>query len=71
MHYIYCPQCGAKLTCKSAGDDGYVPYCNKCTQYWFDTFPSCVIVLVAKQYNHSLYIKDEEDFFDIAAILPH
>jgi NAD+ diphosphatase len=51
MHYIYCPQCGAKLTCKSAGDDGCVPYCNKCTQYWFDTFPSCVIVLVANQYN--------------------
>jgi NAD+ diphosphatase len=51
MHYIYCPQCGAKLKNKIAGDDGYVPYCEECEQYWFDSFPSCSIVLVANEYN--------------------
>lgn len=26
MRYIYCPQCGRKLTEIHAGDDGMVPY---------------------------------------------
>jgi NAD+ diphosphatase len=51
MHYIYCPQCGKKLTNKMAGDDGFVPYCENCQQYWFDSFPSCSIVLVANEFN--------------------
>ncbi len=51
MHYIYCPQCGIKLTDAPAGDDGYVPFCKRCNKYWFDSFPSCSIVLVANQYN--------------------
>jgi len=46
MHYKYCPECGNKLIDKLAGDDGMVPYCGTCGQYWFDTFGSCVIVLV-------------------------
>lgn len=51
MRYIYCPQCGMKLTEKMAGDDGYVPFCEQCGRYWFDTFSSCSIVLVANQYH--------------------
>lgn len=51
MHYIYCPKCGLKLIDKTAGDDGYVPFCEKCDRYWFDSFSSCSIVLVANQYN--------------------
>ena len=30
MHYIFCPQCGNKLTERVAGDDGATPYCDKC-----------------------------------------
>lgn len=51
MRYVYCPQCGVKLIEKMAGDDGYVPFCEQCDQYWFDTFSSCSIVLVANQYH--------------------
>lgn len=51
MHYKYCPECGSKLTDKKAGDDGNVPYCEQCQKYWFDSFGSCVIVLVANEYN--------------------
>ncbi len=51
MHYKYCPECGNKLIDKLAGDDGMVPYCEACEQYWFDTFGSCVIVLVANEYH--------------------
>lgn len=51
MRYQYCPLCGTKLTNKTAGDDGTVPFCRKCNQLWFDTFASCSIVLVANEYN--------------------
>lgn len=51
MKYIYCPQCGRKLVGKKAGDDGQVPYCETCSKYWFDSFSSCVIILLANEYN--------------------
>ncbi len=46
MHYIFCPQCGAKLVDKAAGDEGDVPFCEVCARYWFDSFSSCAIVMV-------------------------
>lgn len=51
MRYIYCPKCGRKLIEKKAGDDGAVPYCLPCNKYWFDSFASCVIVLVYNEYD--------------------
>ncbi len=73
MHYVYCPQCGMKLTDKSAGDDGYVPFCKQCRKYWFDSFPSCSIVLVANQYKtagHSISLGAVTKYlFEVAAQL--
>jgi len=46
MHYNYCPICGRKLIDHDAGDDGRVPYCEECARYWFDSFSSCVIIMV-------------------------
>ena len=51
MRYIYCPLCGSKLIPKLAGDDGDVPYCDSCKKYWFDSFSSCVIVLVYNEFD--------------------
>ena len=51
MRYKYCPECGRALIDKKAGDDGYIPYCEQCERFWFDYFGSCVIVLVANEYN--------------------
>jgi NAD+ diphosphatase len=48
MRYEYCPKCGKKLIQKQAGDDGLVPYCEDCEKYWFDTFGSCVIIMVVR-----------------------
>ena len=75
MRYIYCPQCGIKLTDKLAGDDGYVPFCEQCNKYWFDTFSSCSIVLVANQYNEiallrQQYISDKFSSFVSGYITP-
>lgn len=57
MHYKYCPECGEKLTDKPAGDDGNVPYCEACQKYWFDSFASCVIMLVANEYKEIAMLK--------------
>jgi len=51
MHYQYCPFCGKKLIDKRAGDDGNVPFCAYCNKFWFDSFSTCVIILVANEYN--------------------
>lgn len=51
MHHIYCPVCGTKLIDKEAGDDGFVPFCTECDQYWFDVFPCASIVLVANEFQ--------------------
>ena len=64
MRYKYCPQCGAKLIEKDAGDDGKVPFCEKCEKYWFDAFASCVITMVINEYDEILligqkYLSDE------------
>lgn len=49
MRYQYCPCCGSKLVPRKAGDDGEVPFCVSCRKLWFDTFASCVIVLLANE----------------------
>lgn len=75
MRYIYCPECGQKLIEKAAGDDGNVPYCESCGKYWFDSFPSCVLVLVANEYNEIAllrqnYMSDKYDTFVSGYIKP-
>lgn len=30
MRFTYCPYCGEKLTKKEIGDEGLVPFCEKC-----------------------------------------
>ena len=64
MHYRYCPQCGSKLVEKEAGDDGKIPFCASCEKYWFDSFASCVIILVANEHReiamlHQSYLSEQ------------
>lgn len=64
MKFTYCPDCGSKLGAVEAGDDGLVPYCNKCEKIWFDMFPSCSIILIYNEYDeialsHQSYISDK------------
>lgn len=75
MHYIYCPICGKKLTTMDAGDDGQVPYCGNCEKYWFDTFPSSVIVLVHNEFGEIVlgrqgYMSDIYESFTSGYITP-
>ena len=57
MRYHFCPQCGSQLIEREAGDDGKVPYCEKCEKYWFDTFASCVIIMVINQYEEIVLLE--------------
>lgn len=75
MHYKYCPKCGQKLHEKEAGDDGKVPFCISCNKYWFDSFDSCVIVLVYNEYNEIVlcrqgYLSDRYTSFTSRYITP-
>lgn len=75
MHYKYCPECGKKLIGKAAGDDGYVPYCTDCSKYWFDSFASCVIVMVVNELDEiallrQSYISDEYETFVAGFMTP-
>jgi len=51
MRYKYCPECGSKLVLREIGDEGLIPFCEQCSQPWFDIFASCVIVLVADEQD--------------------
>ena len=75
MRYKYCPECGKRLVMHNAGDDGEVPYCESCERYWFDTFSSCVIVMVVNEYDEvamlrQSYLSDEHETFVSGYIQP-
>lgn len=57
MRYTYCPDCGQLLSQRILGDEGYVPWCDRCDKPWFDTFPTCVIVLVANNDGKVLLLR--------------
>lgn len=46
MKFTYCSDCGSLLSARSLGDEGMVPWCEKCGKPWFDMFPVAIIALV-------------------------
>lgn len=57
MHFKYCPYCGSKLSGKTMGDEGEVPFCKKCDEPFFDMFSTCVITLVANEFDEIVLLK--------------
>ena len=57
MHFIYCPYCGTKLTGKELGDEGIIPYCEKCRIPLWDTFTTSIIVAVVNEYDEVALIR--------------
>jgi hydrolase, NUDIX family len=51
MRFTYCPHCGTKLISKEIGDEGMIPYCNKCNIPLWDTFTTSIIVAVVNEHN--------------------
>ena len=49
MRFTYCPHCGSKLTAKEIGDEGLIPYCEKCEVPLWDMFTASVIVALVNE----------------------
>ena len=57
MRFEYCPFCGDKTILKKIGDEGEVPYCEKCSRPLFDMFSTCVLNVVVKEDKEVLLIR--------------
>lgn len=57
MTFDYCPKCGEKLLPKQIGDEGDVPYCEKCGRPFFPFSYPCVICLCIAEDGDVLLIK--------------
>lgn len=57
MRFKFCPDCGERLILKPIGDEGDVPFCERCGRPWFDMFSSAVIVLVVNEYGEAALLK--------------
>lgn len=57
MTFGYCPKCGDKLIPKAVGDEGEIPYCEKCSRPWFPFSYPCVIYLCMDENGEVLLIK--------------
>lgn len=57
MTFTYCPDCGEKLIPKTLGDEGDVPFCEKCGRPFFPVFSTCVICLLINEYGEVSLIK--------------
>ena len=51
MHFTYCPYCGTKLIGKEIGDEGIIPYCEKCSIPLWDMFTTSIIAAVINEYR--------------------
>ena len=49
MHFTFCPHCGTKLISKEIGDEGKIPYCEKCSTPLWDMFTTSIIAAVVNQ----------------------
>ncbi|MDO5157015.1 MAG: NUDIX domain-containing protein [Eubacteriales bacterium] len=51
MRFTYCPFCGSKLVKKEIGDEGMIPFCEKCSVPLWDMFTTSIIVAVVNEYG--------------------
>ncbi len=51
MRFSYCPHCGTKLISKEIGDEGMIPFCEKCNIPLWDMFTTSIIAAVVNEYE--------------------
>ncbi|MBR4622161.1 MAG: NUDIX domain-containing protein [Ruminococcus sp.] len=57
MRFKYCPDCGSKAAEREIGDEGLMPYCEKCGKPLFDVFSACVLCVVVNEQDEIALIK--------------
>lgn len=51
MRFTYCPHCGTKLISKEIGDEGMIPFCDKCNIPLWDMFTTSIIAAVVNEHG--------------------
>ncbi len=51
MHFTYCPYCGTKAVGREIGDEGVIPFCEKCSIPLWDMFTTSIITAVINEYD--------------------
>lgn len=51
MRFTYCPHCGTKSGKKEIGDEGTIPFCEKCNIPLWDMFTTSIIAAVVNEQN--------------------
>ena len=49
MRFTYCPHCGQELIHREIGDEGLIPYCDRCKVPLWDMFTTCIICAVINE----------------------
>jgi len=57
MKYVYCPHCGSKLVKREIGDEGLIPFCEKCSVPLWDSFTTCIITAVVNECGEVALIR--------------
>lgn len=57
MKFTYCPHCGEKLSKKEIGDEGLIPFCEKCSVPMWDMFTTCIITAVVNEEDEVALLK--------------
>jgi len=57
MHFKYCPHCGTEAIKKEIGDEGMMPYCDKCKVPLWDMFSTCIICAVVNEQKEIALIR--------------
>lgn len=56
MRFIYCPNCGTKLSPRELKNEGIIPFCPKCADFCFNKYNIAVSMIVVCD-NHILLVK--------------
>jgi len=59
MHFTYCPYCGSKAIGKEIGDEGVIPYCEKCETPLWDMFTTSIIAAVVNEYDEIALLRQD------------
>ena len=59
MRFTYCPHCGTKLVLKEIGDEGLIPFCEKCSIPLWDTFTTCIICVVTNEKREAALLRQD------------
>lgn len=59
MRFTYCPHCGSRLIKRETGDEGLIPFCEKCNIPLWDMFTTSIITAVVNEYDEVALLRQD------------